>query len=91
VSEGAKRRRKERRSLVRRTKGRIGNRPSLEAAACRHPHGFTRTLRLGAFQELFGKAAEKDKLATANPSCGGLPPCAPQTEPIPPSPEFGQR
>jgi hypothetical protein len=48
-------------------------------------------LRLGASEELFGKAAEKDRFARANPSCGGLPPCAPQTEPIPPSPEFGQR
>jgi len=52
---------------------------------------FTRTLRLGASEELFGKAAEKDRFATANPSRGGLPPCAPQMEPIPPSAEFGQR
>ena len=32
----------------------------------------TRTLRLGALEELFGKAAEQDRFATANPSCGGL-------------------
>jgi hypothetical protein len=91
MSEGAKRRRKERRSLVRRPKGRIGNRPSLEAAACRHHLPLYKELRLGASEELFGKAAEKDRFATANPSCGGLPPCAPQMKPIPPSAEVGQR
>jgi hypothetical protein len=31
----------------------------------------------------FGKAAEKDRFATANPSCGELAACALQTKPIP--------
>jgi hypothetical protein len=51
---------------------------------------FKKTLRLGALEELFGKAAEKDRFATVNPFCGGLAVCALQTKPIGPL-EFGQR
>jgi hypothetical protein len=43
-----------------------------EAAVFRITHRFARTLGLRAFEELFGKAAEKDRLAA----------CAPQSEPI---------
>src|SRR6266478_7826378 len=48
------------------------------SAACRrHSMGRSEVWNR-TFAEIFRQAAEKDRFATANPSCGGLAACAPQ-------------
>jgi hypothetical protein len=50
----------------------------LSSAACRRPFHALKKLLSPNVQRAFRQAAEKDRFATANPSCGGLAAGAPQ-------------
>ena len=91
MSEGAGRRRKERRSLGRRPKGADWKSPSLEAAACQHHLPLYKDTSARSLRGALPQGCRKGEVRHGESvlsRTGSL--CSP-TEPVPPSPEFGQR